>query len=363
MINCRYRDEEIKKKIDDKLTKQNQTEWKLVSRDSRENNTKKNPSLKQGQNVNNVYLKTSGEYVNNHYSNVLGAKNVYKGSNFINNEETEGSSKITNNKKFNNNKENNFSNINNFSNKKYNTINANTFNSYNNSNLKTPSKILINSNNSSIPIENNEIDVDHYFNAALNVSKENESISKEKVCKSEKNGAINQKINPITQEEIKEFVQEIHKNRDIVSHEESLSCSTPILTLNNLISKTTQSNTSQSSVLSSGSIHDVSNTELSLNITSEEQKQENILNENKKDLSNFKPISESKIEEELDCEFKLEYDLSKIPSNFLNANSYSNYFYQTGSYNQKNEKDEFKLSSYKMDENHIKVDNNINFIL
>lgn len=354
MNDCRYRDEEIKKKIDEKLTKQKQTEWKLVSRDSRDNNTKKYPNTKQGQNVNNNYLKTSGEYVNNHYSNVLGCKNVYKGSNFINNEETDGGSKITNTKKFNN-KENNFPYINNFSNRKFNTINSNTLTSYSNVILKTPTKISTNSNCSSIPIENKEIDIDHYFNAALNVSKQNENITNGKICNAENKLSINQKIIPITPEDIKEFVEEIQKNKDTVSRVESFSCSTEITTPKKLTSTIIHSNTSQAGLFSNGKKLDISKDELKLNITSEELKQDNILNEDKKDLTNSKSASESKFEEKSDCEFTLDYDLSKIPANFLNANSYSNYFYQTGSNNQKKENDESKLTSYKMEENQIKV--------
>jgi hypothetical protein len=346
MFDCRYKDEEIKKKIDEKLSKQKQTEWKLVSRDNRENNySKKYPNPKQGQNVNNVYLKSSGEYVNNHYNNVLGGKNVYKGSNFVSNEETEGGFKTTNNKKFNNNKESNFSNINNFTNKKFNTINANTFTSYSNAILKNPLKISTNTNITSTPVENQEIDIDHYFNAALNVNKEIEScISKEKICNSEKNISIKSKITPITQEDIKEFVEEIQKNKETVSRVESFSCPTEASTPKNLTSTLTQSNTCNSSQVAlspSQSLNDISKIELSLNVTHDETKQETILNdlEDKKETSASASVSGSKKEDECDYEFKLDYDLSKIPTNFLNANSYSNYFYQTGNNNPRKDKE------------------------
>jgi hypothetical protein len=356
MTECRYKDDEIKKKIDEKMSKFNarQSEWKLVSRDNRDSNRefkenrdkKFSNGPKQVQNVNNVYLKSSGEFVNNQYNNLAGNKNIYNRNNGMynyNNEDTDGFKTV--NKKFNK-KISNQNTVSNNSMTNNNSTHANASangnanahnflnNNYSNSNtnssiLKCPSKLS--------PLDPQETDIDHYFNAALNINKVEVVVNKK-----EKDLIIS----TLTAEDIKEFVEEIKKNKMEKSRTESFTCG------------------NKDGISPNHSTNDISKIELSLNATQDTHDDAkydtSIINELKEEEKiDSKEGKDNKNDTTVESEYHLEYDITKIPGNFLNANNYSNYFYQTGNNNSKKDhKDHKEYKEYK--EYNSTPGNNIN---
>ena len=343
MTECKYKDEEIKKKIDEKLSKVNprQGEWKLVSRDNRENrefkenrDKKFSNGPKQVQNVNNVYLKSSGEFVNNQYNSLAGNKNIYNRNNGMynyNSEDTDGFKTV--NKKFNKKSlnQNMVSNNSITNNNSHANPHAhghsllNTGNNYSNTNsstLKCPSKLT--------PLDPQEIDIDHYFNAALSINKEESAQAQAQAQAQAHKKEKELIISTLTAEDIKEFVEEIKKNKDNIekSRTESFTCG----------------NKDGVSISPNHSTNDISKIELSLNATQDTPDDvkfdTSIINELKEEEKKDSKEG-SKIDTTVESEYHLEYDITKIPGNFLNANNYSNYFYQTGSNNSKKDHKEY----------------------
>lgn len=274
---CEFKDDLIKKKIDDNLNASN--DWKVVNKNKRDpGNYTSNSSKSTSQSSGKADFPFNIKYKNN-TSNLSNQNYSYN-----HRKDTSSSYKnsfLNNNKNFKKNKKENFANY-------------------------TNNKI----NSDSTTATNNiaEDEVDDYFNAALNIENSQTTDTNE-----ESDGK--DKKSKLLKNDIKELVEEIKKNKDFIQRRRNES-----FTLSSTTEITIPSNVTVD-VLPVPPVIDENLTEsVNENLT---------LNKNSSKDNEITQNTLNNLEVNKENDGNYEFEFSKIPTNnFLNANNYNNYFFE-----------------------------------